>query len=244
MRKILYLGVFDDLKSCLGLEALTNIKDLEIFVIAYFKKKSFLRKVLVKVLEGKQYQAELNLKDICENNGIKYIITNHSNLEVYSSVFKEFNPNIIFSNGWSFRIKSNILRIATCVSLNCHSSFLPFYKGGNATYAPLINQETFSGVSIHIMDEGIDTGPILCRKKVPIFKSDTPATLMRRRAEITPELISEVFLREKITSDLIENPATKPYYRCNHLTYRKFLLLNFLRSFVGKPPLKYEAGRK
>ena len=57
--------------------------------------------------------------------------------------------------------------------INYHPSLLPKYRGGSAINWAVINGETETGVSIHFIDEGVDTGPVLLQEKVAIEPDDT-----------------------------------------------------------------------
>ena len=61
--------------------------------------------------------------------------------------------------------------------INYHPSLLPKYRGGSAINWAVINGEKETGVSIHFIDEGVDTGPILLQEKVAIEPDDTVKSL-------------------------------------------------------------------
>ncbi len=69
--------------------------------------------------------------------------------------------------------------------LNVHPALLPKY-GGEGMYGMRVHQavldhaEKESGITIHLMDEGVDTGPILLQKTCPVETGDTPETLRDR----------------------------------------------------------------
>lgn len=56
---------------------------------------------------------------------------------------------------------------------NVHFSLLPKYKGMYTSAWPILNGETETGVSLHVIDHGIDTGPLIAQKSFPIETSDT-----------------------------------------------------------------------
>lgn len=62
-------------------------------------------------------------------------------------------------------------------SICFHPSLLPKYRGRSAINWALINGETKTGVSLFWVDEGIDTGPLLLQKEVPVDPDDTTGTL-------------------------------------------------------------------
>tara|TARA_B100000073_G_scaffold96777_1_gene76884 strand:- start:2342 stop:3016 length:675 start_codon:yes stop_codon:yes gene_type:complete len=74
--------------------------------------------------------------------------------------------DIIFFIGWSSIIEESIIKSNICICL--HPSLLPKYRGGSPIQHQIINGEDESGVTLFIMDEGIDTGPIIFQKKFNI----------------------------------------------------------------------------
>jgi len=68
--------------------------------------------------------------------------------------------------------------------LNVHFSLLPKYRGAAPIQWALINGETETGVTLFWLDEGMDTGPILLQKKVPILPEDNADSLRNNLVEI------------------------------------------------------------
>jgi methionyl-tRNA formyltransferase len=70
-------------------------------------------------------------------------------------------------------VPKEMIDCAPLGGINYHPSLLPKYRGGSAINWAVINGETETGVSIHYIDEGVDTGPILLQEKVAIEPDDT-----------------------------------------------------------------------
>ncbi len=64
--------------------------------------------------------------------------------------------------------------------LNLHPSLLPDYPGLHVHERVLAAREAFSGTTVHFVDQGVDTGPILLQVRVPVLPMDTPKTLEAR----------------------------------------------------------------
>ena len=60
---------------------------------------------------------------------------------------------------------------------NIHFSLLPQYKGVYTSAWPILNGEKESGVTLHKIDKGIDTGEIICQQKIPLTFSETAESL-------------------------------------------------------------------
>ena len=87
----------------------------------------------------------------------------------------EFSPDIIISYGYRYIIKKDIIDKYEGKIINLHISYLPWNRGVGPNLWSIV-EDTEKGVTIHILDEGIDTGDILFQKKVEILDEDTLAT--------------------------------------------------------------------
>jgi phosphoribosylglycinamide formyltransferase-1 len=64
--------------------------------------------------------------------------------------------------------------------INIHPSILPLFPGANALHDSLAAGVTETGATIHIVDAGVDTGPIIEQRTVPVIPGDDIATLHER----------------------------------------------------------------
>jgi len=87
---------------------------------------------------------------------------------------KEINPDLIISIFSKEIIPEEILKIPKYGCVNLHPALLPFYKGISPTFWVLANNEFRTGITLHYMDSGIDTGPIISQKEIIIkgFKTE------------------------------------------------------------------------
>jgi len=78
--------------------------------------------------------------------------------------------------------------------INVHPSLLPKFPGMdlNVHRAVLDAGEKFSGMSIHFVDEGVDTGEIICQKKLKINKNETPESLKKRVQDLEKKWYPEI----------------------------------------------------
>lgn len=68
--------------------------------------------------------------------------------------------------------------------LNVHASLLPKFRGASPISAAIATRETKTGVTIMLIDEGLDTGPLLASRELPIKDDDTTATLTTKLADL------------------------------------------------------------
>ena len=81
----------------------------------------------------------------------------------------------IVSYGYRHIINQQIIDASKNPIINLHISYLPFNRGAHPNYWSF-KDNTLKGVTIHFIDKGVDTGPILLQKKCTFTKKDTLAT--------------------------------------------------------------------
>lgn len=124
------------------------------------------------------------------------------NLNVINKV-KSINPDIIFSIYYRKILPNSLLKIPRLGCINIHPSLLPKYRGPIPTAWAIENGENNFGITIHYMDDGIDTGDILVQKKYQILENETGFELYTRAMKLGSELLKENF--EKIIKNKIRS---------------------------------------
>ena len=104
---------------------------------------------------------------------------------------KELSPDLIVVVAFGQILPRALLDIPPYGCVNVHASLLPFYRGAAPINWVLINGETETGVTIMLLDEGMDTGGMLRQEKLSIMPTDTVATLHDRLAQSGARLLGE-----------------------------------------------------
>jgi len=73
--------------------------------------------------------------------------------------------------------------------VNCHPALLPAFPGAHAVRDALSYGVRVTGCTVHFIDEGIDTGPIIAQRAVPVHDADTEESLHERIKEHERELL-------------------------------------------------------
>jgi phosphoribosylglycinamide formyltransferase-1 len=95
------------------------------------------------------------------------------------------NTGLIILAGFLSILEGDLVAAYSGRIINLHPSLLPKY-GGPGMYGERVHRavleagETESGCTVHLVDSGTDTGPILLQKKVPLAPGDTPDSLAER----------------------------------------------------------------
>jgi methionyl-tRNA formyltransferase len=108
-----------------------------------------------------------------------------------------WKPDVIAVAAFGRILPSAILTLPIKGCINVHGSLLPKYRGAAPIQWAIINGETETGITTMLMDEGMDTGPILLQEKIPIAPDDTAGSLSPRLAELGGRLLVETIARLK-----------------------------------------------
>jgi phosphoribosylglycinamide formyltransferase-1 len=76
--------------------------------------------------------------------------------------------------------------------VNVHPSLLPEFPGAHAVEEQLAAGVAESGATVHLVDEGVDSGPILAQERVPVLPGDTAETLHERIKSVEHRLLPKV----------------------------------------------------
>ena len=109
-----------------------------------------------------------------------------------ASELASLKPDVIVVAAFGQILPRSVLDIPQYGCLNLHPSLLPRFRGASPVQAAILAGDNFSGVSIMLMDEGLDTGPVLSRAKVPISSRDTTGSLTAKLSRLAAMLLQEI----------------------------------------------------
>src|SRR5262245_15951436 len=127
------------------------------------------------------------------------------------AIGEQVADKLVFSAGFAYLFPANFLdRVKDCI--NVHGSLLPKYPGARTLSWAIEDGETSSGVTVHVVDEGIDTGPIVLQESFPLSPFETTASLARKTGEFEPQVVVRALERfEKLgRAALSAQPARRP----------------------------------
>jgi len=115
-----------------------------------------------------------------EENHIPVELSENINSEEFVNRMKLYEPDLFVSMSFNQIFKSEMINLPKLKTINCHAGKLPFYRGRNILNWALINDEKEFGITVHYVDEGIDTGDIILQETYPITDEDDYSTLLTR----------------------------------------------------------------
>ncbi len=93
-------------------------------------------------------------------------------------------------------LRKPLLEACACPAVNYHSGVNPAYRGINGGYFALANGEPeHFGVTLHLVDLGVDTGPVLATNRIPVAANDNLQTYMTLMAAKSQDLVVEMMTK-------------------------------------------------
>lgn len=102
------------------------------------------------------------------------------------------NPDIIVVAAYGRILPVEVLDLPKYGCLNVHPSLLPRHRGPSPIPAAIMEGDEVTGTTIMLLDAGLDTGPILGQRELPISAQDTAGSLSDKLAQISAELLLEI----------------------------------------------------
>jgi methionyl-tRNA formyltransferase len=100
-------------------------------------------------------------------------------------------PDVLVVVAYGELLTREVLDLARLGAVNLHFSLLPRWRGAAPVQHAILEGDDVTGVTVMLMDEGLDTGPILAASEEPILPEDDSGTLGLRLAEIGSRLLPE-----------------------------------------------------
>lgn len=121
--------------------------------------------------------------------------------QVMESVLSDLGADLVISAGFMRVLGANVVTAFSGRLINTHPALLPEYPGAHAVRDALTAGATKTGTTVHFVDSGVDTGPIISQREVEISPDDTEESLHERIKVVERELLVET-VREIVTGKI------------------------------------------
>ena len=145
-----------------------------------FRKIIIDKQIIIMFVCVRYDTSDESLLTYCQNYDIAYLKYENINSREFLDLMKKFNCDLFVSMSFNQIFKSEIMNIPKLKVINCHAGKLPYYRGRNVLNWALINDEKEFGITVHFVDEGIDTGDIIAQEVYSIDDNDSYATLLNK----------------------------------------------------------------
>lgn len=120
--------------------------------------------------------------------GIKYM--RFKDINSFEFELQSIRPDLLITCHFQKVLPKKIIEIPNFGCINLHPSLLPRYRGMSPQHWPIINGDLETGVTIHYIDEGVDTGNILIQETVNLDGESYVADLQNKMMEMYPRMIT------------------------------------------------------
>jgi methionyl-tRNA formyltransferase len=158
--------------------------------IGYFGDGPWAHKSLARLLQDSSIEVEFVcvrndmpdkvLEQIANKAGIDFLTHQKVNSSDFIELASKYRCDLFISMSFDQIFGEKIRKIPPLSIINCHAGKLPFYKGRNVLNWVLINDEKEFGITVHYVDEKIDTGDIILQQTFSISDEDNYSTLLLR----------------------------------------------------------------
>lgn len=206
--------------------------------------------------KGKDRIWHESLIKVSRQNSLKVLLPKKLSDKKIIQKIKMAHPEIIFCIGSTRIIPPEIIKIPKLGCLNIHPGLLPEYRGRYSTAYAIFNGERTTGVTLHWIDEGIDSGPIIMQEKIKISSADTARDLYERFTIVGTKLFARflriwlsckrIVSRKQDESRATYNPMVLPADGKIDWAWSGKKIRNFIRAmtFEPFPPAEFNLGKK
>ena len=170
---------------------------------------------------------------------------------------KALMPDIVLVVFWKYILPEKVFKIPPLGCINFHMGYLPYNRGKKPNVWPIIDSSP-CGISMHYIDEGIDSGEIISQKKVEVDLIDTGQTIYEKMIDAFPPLFEKTWKKlkdKKIETIKTQEEGTfhldKEFEKLNEINLEEKVfpldLINHLRAktFPPYPPAYFiKDGKK
>ncbi len=135
------------------------------------------------------------VKEKAEEEGLTIWQPERVNAPEFLELLRGVSPDIIIVAAYGQILRRDLLSIPPKGVINVHASLLPRFRGPDPIRSALLQGEKETGVTIMLIDEGVDTGPVLAQKKVEIEREDNYQSLTEKLGKEGGKLLVETLPR-------------------------------------------------
>lgn len=129
------------------------------------------------------------LMELGKKTGIDVLYTPNINSEEFIEKLTSYKSDLFVSMSFNQIFRAQVRSIPPLSVINCHAGKLPYYRGRNILNWALINDEKEFGITVHYVDDGVDTGDIILQRTYPITDSDDYNTLLNIAYTECPDIL-------------------------------------------------------
>ena len=118
---------------------------------------------------------------------------------------REWNPDLIVVAAFGQILKKDVLELPRFGCINVHASLLPRWRGAAPINAAILHGDEETGVTIMQMDVGLDTGPMLAKRSIPLMPDDTAGSVTETLSHLGADLLIQT-LPDYLPGKIVPQP--------------------------------------
>ena len=156
--------------------------------IGYFADGPWSHEAFLKIINDNKFEIKFivprtdtndnTLLEFSKQFNIDYFKIENVNSKTSLNRISDYGCDVLVSMSFNQIFRNKIINLTPIGIINCHAGKLPFYRGRNILNWVLINDEKEFGITVHFVDEGIDTGDIILQETFPITDKDNYNSLL------------------------------------------------------------------
>jgi methionyl-tRNA formyltransferase len=136
-----------------------------------------------------------NVPDTIEATPVGVDVVVVGSKERVAPLLRSYEPDLALCSGFSWKLDKEVLAVPRLGIVNGHPSLLPQWRGPNPFGWTLRSGASDAGFTFHLMDEGLDTGPILAQGTAPLGNDASMETLFERLPALAADLLPKALAR-------------------------------------------------
>lgn len=147
------------------------------------KEFLFYGKVAALVTTKKNKEMQQLLGQLVQDTAVPVLLVDKKDYqEKLAEAIRQYEANVCLLMTFPFTIPASVIQLPAKGCINFHFGLLPQCRGPQPILWHLLNNDKEAGVTVHKLDEGIDTGPIIMQEKISIEENDTYGILQSKLA--------------------------------------------------------------
>ena len=200
--RIIFMGTAE--LACASLEALTREPDFAVAAVVTQPDRP----------RGRALKLQPSpVKEVALRRQLRVLQPERARDEAFIHELRELQPDLIAVAAYGQILPPAILALPRLGCLNVHTSLLPKYRGAAPIQWAILNDEPETGVTLMLMNEGLDTGDILRQETTPIRVEDNAQTLHDRLAQVGAALLAPT-IRDLVAGRI--SPQPQPVQGASH----------------------------
>lgn len=117
---------------------------------------------------------------------------------------RQWEPDLVVLSGFMTLLPPAVVEALSPNLINTHPAYLPEFPGAHAVHDALLAGVTETGASVIVVDNGVDTGPIIVQERIPVLPGDTEVDLHDRIKPVERRLLIQTVLHVAANPRLLE----------------------------------------